>query len=255
MTAAPVHLGGERVMLDPAGVALVARPRVLVVSDLHLEKGSHFARAGRFVPPYDTRETLERLAGLVKLYGPKRIVLLGDSFHDPEGPARMQAADRDLLGQIMEGREIVWVLGNHDPVPPKGLAGEVVPEWREGMLVFRHEGGGPGAEVSGHFHPKASLPTRAGPVTRPCFLFDGRRLLMPAFGAYTGGLDVRNPAIAKLFPRGGRAFLLGKDRLYSGATGPLRGRPGSEREMAQPELTMMGGGAVAKTRGLPTSDE
>lgn len=242
MTAAPIHLGGERIMLDPGGVALIARPRVLVVSDLHLEKGSHFAVGGRFVPPYDTRDTLARLEALVRLYGPKRLVLLGDSFHDPAGPGRMMEHDRHLLGQLLSRLEVVWVLGNHDPVPPEGLPGEVAAEWREGALVFRHQGGGPGAEVSGHFHPKASLPTRVGPVTRPCFLFDGRRLMMPAFGSYTGGLNARDPAIASLFPRGARAFLLGKERLYSGQTGPLRGAGLGLREMVEPPLVTQGGG-------------
>lgn len=238
-------------MLDPGGVAMLALRRVMVVSDLHLEKGSHFAQGGRFVPPYDTRETLTKLAGLVRLYGPKRLVMLGDSFHDAAGPGRMQPQDKAMLEQIVSGLEVIWVLGNHDPVPPEGLAGQVVEEWREGSLVMRHQGGGPGAEISGHCHPKASLPTRAGPVTRPCFLFDGRRLLMPAFGAYTGGLDVRSPAIATLFPRGGRAFLLGKERLYSGQTGPLRA-PAVKPEMALPPLTVEGG-TVAKMRQGPTS--
>jgi hypothetical protein len=129
---------------------------------------------------------------------------------------------------MVSGIEVAWVLGNHDPAPPEALPGEAAEEWREGPLTFRHIAAPQGGtartqgEVSGHFHPKATMPTRAGGVTRPCFLSDGRRVLMPAFGAYTGGLDIADPAIGALFPRGGRAFLLGRDRLYSMPTGPLR---------------------------------
>ena len=118
---------------------------------------------------------------------------------------------------------ITWVLGNHDPTPPEGLPGTAVEELTLAPLTFRHIAKpGAAAELSGHYHPKATMPTRAGGVTRPCFLSDGRRLLLPAFGAYTGGLDIADPAIAALFPRGGRAFLLGEARLFSFPTGPLR---------------------------------
>jgi metallophosphoesterase superfamily enzyme len=111
----------------------------------------------------------------------------------------------------------VWVLGNHDPTPPEGIPGEAVAEFAEGPLVFRHEAarGTVRGEISGHFHPKAAIPTKGTTVTRPCFVADGRRLMLPALGAYTGGLDVRDPAICTVFPRGGRVFLLGRDRLFS----------------------------------------
>ena len=225
MISAPVHLAGERLLLDPSGVLFWPSRQLLVVSDLHLEKGSHFARHGRFVPPYDTRETLSRLAPLMRRYTPERIVFLGDSFHDAEGAARMQPADRAALMHLLGNRLVTWVLGNHDPVAPDGLPGEAVEEFREGPFVFRHigmAGKEAGFEFSGHFHPKASLPTRCGPVTRPCFLADARRVMLPAFGAYTGGLEITAQPIAALFPRGGRAFLLGRDRLYSAAVGPMK---------------------------------
>lgn len=224
MTAAPVHIAGERLMLDPAGALAWPARRTLVLGDLHLEKGSHFARRGLFVPPYDTRETLERLALVLRRWRPERLVLLGDSFHDAQGSARLQPADHATLLRILSGIAVTWVLGNHDPVPPGALPGETMEEWRDGPLAFRHVGQPRAvAEVSGHFHPKATMPTRAGGVTRPCFLSDGRRVLLPAFGAYTGGLDIGDPAIGALFPRGGRAFLLGPDRLYSMPAAPLRG--------------------------------
>jgi DNA ligase-associated metallophosphoesterase len=227
MTAAPVHLAGERLMLDPVGVLHWPAGRTLAVADLHLEKGSAFAAAGRLLPPYDTRETLLRLALTLRRYRPARLVALGDSFHDAGGAARLAAGDAALLGRLLAGLEMIWVLGNHDPMPPAGLPGAAMAEWRSGPLRFRHQaeaGDAKPGEVSGHFHPKATMPTRVGGITRPCFVGDARRLLLPAFGAYTGGLDVGAPAIASLFPRGARAFLLGEARLYSLPIAGLRQR-------------------------------
>ena len=219
MTPAPIHLAGERLMLDPAGVLAWPARRLLAVADLHLEKGSAFAAsAGRFLPPYDTRETLERLRLALRRWRPARLVALGDSFHDAAGAGRLSPADAALLRRMLDGIETVWVLGNHDPVPPAGLPGIAAEACEEGAVVFRHRarpGAVPGAEVSGHFHPRATMPTRCGGVTRPCFVADARRVVLPAFGAYTGGLDVADPAVAGLFPRGARLFLLGRDRLYS----------------------------------------
>ncbi len=227
--AAPIHLGGERLMLDPAGVVFWPSRRLLCASDLHLEKGSHFAAGGRgFVPPYDTRETLGRLRLALSRWRPERLLLLGDSFHDARGALRLSADDAAALRRLLDGLEVVWVLGNHDPEPPQGVPGASAAEWRDGAFVFRHQAAlgfaavATGVEVSGHFHPKATVPTRAGGVTRPCFVADAHRLLMPAFGAYTGGLDAGDPAISGLFPRGARLFLLGRDRLFSM---PARRRP------------------------------
>ncbi|WP_270937899.1 ligase-associated DNA damage response endonuclease PdeM [Falsiroseomonas oryzae] len=223
MTAAPIHLAGERLMLDPGGFVAWPAQRLLAVADLHLEKGSAFAARGQMVPPYDTKETLERLARALRRWKPARLVLLGDSFHDAKGCARLAPGDCAMLLRLLAGIEVVWVLGNHDPVAPEGLPGIAAEEWALGPLTFRHVAKpGAAAELSGHFHPKATMPTRAGGVTRPCFLADAKRLLLPAFGAYTGGLAITDPAIAALFPRGGRAFLLGAERLFSFPTGPLR---------------------------------
>ncbi len=226
MSPAPFHLAGERLMLDPSGALFWPARRLLAVADLHLEKGSHFAaRGGRFVPPYDTRETLSRLAPVLRRYRPARVVALGDSFHDAEGHARLAPADAALARRLLDGTDVVWVLGNHDPVAPDGLPGQAVAEWQEGPIAFRHIGGGATTpEVSGHFHPRATAPTRCGGVTRPCFVTDARRVLLPAFGAYTGGLDASDPAIAALFPRGARLFLLGRERLYSLPAPPAAAR-------------------------------
>jgi DNA ligase-associated metallophosphoesterase len=198
------------------------------VADLHLEKGSSFAARGAgLLPPYDTRETLQRLGGVLRRYRPDRLVALGDSFHDRNGHARLGASDAEYLGRLLAGLETCWVLGNHDPVAPAGLPGTACSEFTLGPLRFRHEakaGTVPPGELSGHFHPKASMATRAGLVTRPCFMADARRVLLPAFGAYTGGLQVTDAAIAALFPWGARCFLLGKDRVFSMALAPARQR-------------------------------
>jgi len=217
MSAAPIHLAGERLMLDPAGALHWPARKLLAVADLHLEKGSSGARHGNLLPPWDTKETLDRLALLVRRYQPAVLVLLGDSFHDPDGAGRLPAAEVERLDLMTMGRRLVWVLGNHDPVPPAGLAGESVAEFALDGLVFRHQAtaGAVKGEISGHFHPKARVPARAAEISRPCFVADARRVILPAFGAFTGGLDVRDPAISRLFRRGGRVFLLGRERLFS----------------------------------------
>jgi DNA ligase-associated metallophosphoesterase len=226
MNAAPVHLAGERLMLDPSGVLFWPATQVLVVSDLHLEKGSAFARRGMLVPPFDTRVTLDRLATQLRQWRPRVVIALGDSFHDTAGAGRLAPADQARIAAMTDAATFIWVLGNHDPSPPAGLGGQGVRDYVAGPLVFRHQAA-PRAEgeVSGHFHPKALVPTRGCSVSRPCFVADGRRLMMPAFGAYTGGLDVRAPAIAAAFPRGGRVFLLGRDRLFSFSLASLKAGP------------------------------
>lgn len=218
MTAAPLHFRNERLMLDPSGAAFWPAKRVLIVADLHFEKGSALAARGALLPPYDTRAALERLTRLVRLYRPSKLIALGDSFHDGKGPARLTKDDRGRIEAIGREAQIIWVAGNHDAAP-HDLPGQCVAEHREGPFVFRHEATAQLAtreiEVSGHFHPKASIESRAKRISRPCFVTDPSRLILPAFGAFTGGLDVRDPAIARLFPRGLRVFLLGQEQLYS----------------------------------------
>jgi len=220
MTAAPIHLAGERLMLDPAGALIWPATGMLVVADLHLEKGSSYARRGSLLPPWDTKVTLDRLALLLRRWKPRTVVALGDSFHDADGSDRLPRDEAARLASITAAVQFVWVQGNHDPSPPEGVGGEWVESFATRSLTFRHEAlARASGEISGHYHPKATIPARAGSVTRACFVTDARRVLLPAFGAYTGGLDVRDPAIARLFPRGGRAFLLGKERLFSFALG------------------------------------
>jgi hypothetical protein len=215
MTAAPFTIAGARVMLDSAGVAFFPVTRTLVVADLHLEKGSALAARGAALPPYDSRATLERLWRAVRLWRPARLVALGDSFHDRHGSARLDADCRARLAAIAQLTELVWVLGNHDPLPPDRLPGTAHATWPEDGITFRHEGGADTPEVCGHHHPKARIATRGRSIARPCFVASPTRLMLPSFGAYTGGLDVTDPAIASLFRRGGRLFLLGRERLFS----------------------------------------
>jgi DNA ligase-associated metallophosphoesterase len=232
-------------MLDPGGAVFWPALRLLALSDLHLEKGTSFAQRGMLLPPWDTHTTLDRLTLLLRRYAPSTVVALGDSFHDAGGSARLPGTEQARLIAMTQAHRFIWVQGNHDPTPPRGLGGEWVETIAVGSLVFRHEaiaaaasGEAVGGEVVGHHHPKASVQARAGTISRPCFVADGRRLMMPAFGAYTGGLDVRDPAISRLFPRGGRVFLLGKERLFSFSLGGAPGRHSSSR------TTRVAGGSV-----------
>ena len=215
---APLHLAGERLLLDPSGAVYWPARNMLILADLHLEKGSAAAGRGRLLPPYDSRTTLDRIATLLRRYPATRLLALGDSFHDAEGAARLQAADQTRLAAMAQSVGFIWVLGNHDPRLPDSLPGTVAAEWSDGPLLFRHQaeiGRASETEICGHHHPKASVPVRGATVTRPCFVTDGhRRLMLPAFGAYTGGLDIGDAAIANLFPRSARIFLLGRERLY-----------------------------------------
>ena len=234
MTAAPLHLAGERLLLDPGGGLFWPGQKLLAVADLHLEKGSAAALKGHLLPPWDSTATLDRVALMLRRYKPAVLVALGDSFHDRHGAGRLAPSDRARLAAIAAGTRLIWVLGNHDPIAPEGLAGEVMDEFRLGNLLFRHQALSKArGEISGHFHPKAAVQTSGAVVSRPCFMTDGTRIMLPAIGAYTGGLDVRDPAIAGLFPRGGRAFLLGRDRLYSFAvasTRPARTPEGAQNQ-------------------------
>jgi len=229
VTATVLHLAGERLLLDPDGALFWPAAGVLAVADLHLEKGTAAARRGSLVPPWDTRITLDRLAALLARWRPARVVLLGDSFHDRHAAARLPPGEAARLAGMAEAAEFVWVSGNHDPLPPEGLRGLAVAEWRHGTLAFRHQAwqaqaGAAAAEVCGHHHPKARVQTRAGWVSRACFVAAPDRLMLPALGAYTGGLDVAHPEIAALFPGGGQVFLLGRERLFRFALGHVGAR-------------------------------
>jgi len=218
MTLAPITLNGEALQLTPEGALFRQACRTLVVADLHFEKGSAMAaRSRRLAPPYDTTLTLERLQAVMRRMQPKRVVALGDSFHDTGGPDRLNAADHRRIRALTEAVDWVWIEGNHDPSPPRSLGGQGAAELQLGGLRLRHEpqaAPAPG-EIAGHLHPKAAVSTTARRITAACFVTDGARLIMPAFGAYAGGLDVNATAVRRLFRRSFRVFLLGRERLYA----------------------------------------
>jgi uncharacterized protein len=216
--SARITVNGTALLADPSGAVFWPEEKLLVVSDMHLEKGSSYARRGQFLPPYDTRATLDRLARVIQRYRPQRVACLGDSFHDGKAAERLSAQDGDHLRRLVQAHDWIWVTGNHDPAPPAELGGFVRSEIRIGTLALRHQpenGGLPFGEVCGHFHPKAAVSARGRRISAPCFVTDGRRMVMPAFGAFTGGLDVLDGAIAGLFGRTGfRVLMLGQDRLH-----------------------------------------
>ncbi|MDH4986193.1 ligase-associated DNA damage response endonuclease PdeM [Aminobacter anthyllidis] len=220
-----IALAGVRAACDWRGVVHFPDLDLLVVSDLHLEKGSSHARRGRLIPPYDTAATLLRLASVVDDYAPKTIISLGDSFHDGEGAARLPEPFRDSLIGMMKGRDWFWVAGNHDPDAPDDLPGETVQQLAVGGLVFRHEPskGHAEGEVAGHLHPCARIVQRSRSVRRRCFASDGLRLVMPAFGAFTGSLNVLDHAYKGIFRNGApTAYMIGTSRVYPIAGSLLR---------------------------------
>ena len=201
---------------DKAGALVWPEQRLVVVADLHFEKGSSLARRGAFVPPYDTRSTLSRLTKVLMRWSPDRVISLGDGFHDVEASRRLNHEDRTCLKQFTSRYEWIWITGNHDPTPPDDVGGQVTDAIEIGGLTFRHEPsqGLTSGEIAGHLHPKASVVARGRRVSRPCFVADEHRILLPAFGSYTGGLNLSDPAISSLFPDDYRAYLLGKDRVH-----------------------------------------
>lgn len=223
--AALTAVAGEPALFDHRGALVLPQHRLLVISDLHLEKGSSFARRGVMMPPYDSAATLCLLADVIDDHRPEIVISLGDSFHDGGGAARMPQPFRDRLVSLMRGRDWFWVAGNHDPEPPRGLPGDAVRELALGALTFRHEPSrGPAdGEVAGHLHPGARIVRRGRSVRRRCFATDGARLIMPSFGAFTGMLNVRDRAVWPLFEASRfRAFMMGKGRVYPIAGAMLR---------------------------------
>ncbi|MEM8617089.1 MAG: ligase-associated DNA damage response endonuclease PdeM [Pseudomonadota bacterium] len=197
-----LHLCGELLTPTPEGGLWWAAQRTLIVSDLHLEKGSNFASRGQMLPPYDTSATLSLVEGLVDAFSPECVISLGDSFHDPKAEKRLSAEDTDRIRALTAAIDWVWVEGNHDPDPPAHLGGRAAKVLRMGDLVFRHEPTGERGEVAGHMHPCARLVARVRALRKRCFVSDGQRLIMPALGAFTGGFNVLDPAYGPLFPDG-----------------------------------------------------
>ncbi|MBU1346024.1 MAG: ligase-associated DNA damage response endonuclease PdeM [Alphaproteobacteria bacterium] len=220
-----VRVMGELCVLRCSGALWLPDHGTLVAGDLHLEKGSAFAARGQMLPPYDSRATLDRLEAEIAELAPARVVLLGDSFHDSRSIGRMAADDRARLDRLAFGRDWVWLEGNHDREALTAadadaafrLRGRVVGAMALGALNLTHEPmpeAGDG-EVAGHLHPCARVVAHGRMVRRPCFVTDGRRLILPAFGAFTGGLNVKDAAIAGLFSEPPMTAALGKDRVHA----------------------------------------
>jgi DNA ligase-associated metallophosphoesterase len=210
------RLNGAEVEAHPAGVLWWEERRLLAVSDLHLEKGSSFARSGVFLPPYDSAATVARLAALMGALSPARVIAMGDSFHDTGAEARLDPATAARLSGLTRCCDWVWLEGNHDPEPAAIVTGTFAAEWREGPLVFRHEPGrGSSGEVAGHLHPKIRLRTRGRSVAARCFVTDGNQLVMPAFGALTGGLDARSRDIRGVFREKPVALAMGPAKVHA----------------------------------------
>ncbi|MDE8650218.1 ligase-associated DNA damage response endonuclease PdeM [Novosphingobium album (ex Liu et al. 2023)] len=185
-----MHLVGGRALYWP-------REQALLVADMHLEKASFFARAGQMLPPYDSRETLERLALAIRQTGARRVFALGDNFHDSHGTDRIEPHAAGMLAALTRAVDWVWITGNHDADLAGGIGGEVIGEIVVAGVALRHIAR-PGAcepEISGHFHPRLTISARGRRIARPCAVGSERRMILPAFGALTGGLNAADPAI------------------------------------------------------------
>ena len=212
-----LDLAGVEALCRPAGVLWLEAWSALIVADLHLEKGSAYAARGQLLPPYDTRDTLTRLEAEVAALAPRILIFLGDTFHDREAETRLGADDLDRLRAMAVGRTLVWVLGNHDAAGPRALPGETAAHLTLGTFTLVHEpADGPRpAEIAGHLHPCARVRTKSASVRRRCFVTDGERLILPAFGAFAGGLNIRDPAFARLLIRRPLAAVLGARRVHA----------------------------------------
>jgi uncharacterized protein len=211
MTSYDFEWRGERLTATGSGALWWPAARLLCVADLHLGRSERLARrGGGLLPPYETAETLDRLAAEIARFRPATLVCLGDSFDDLACEAALGGPDRARLTGFVAECDWIWVAGNHDPGPVT-LGGRQVAELRVGPFLLRHaaEPETEPGEVSGHYHPKFRRVLRGRTVARPCFLWDGRRLILPAFGAFTGGLSADHPEIRALLAPGALAILTG----------------------------------------------
>ena len=220
--AAQAELCGQTVWLDPAGAMFLPSESLLVVSDLHFEKGSHYGTRGQFLPPYDTRATLRAVAAAISRYRPARVLSLGDTFHDPQAERRMAPDDRQALKALCEACDWLFVLGNHDPLPPRDFRGEVHEEVTIAGLRFTHEPEGGSWNVAGHLHPCAAVSREGRRIRRSSFISDGTRMILPSMGAYTGGLNVLDPAVQEVLGGEMAVYMRGQGRVYRVPPSALR---------------------------------
>jgi len=208
-----ISFGGQDFLLHHSGTLFWPSERMLIASDLHLEKGSHFARRGFFLPPYDSRHTLSLLAAVCGEVQCQRLLLLGDAFHDDKGFGRLGRQERSMFADLL-AFDPIWIRGNHDrDFVPEGFLGRDSHVHRG--ITFRHETARDEiVDISGHFHPKADLSNGLKRHSRPCFIEDGRKMILPAFGAFTGGLDIDDPVMKDLLNPDCRIYPLGQNRVY-----------------------------------------
>jgi uncharacterized protein len=211
-----ITLAGIELVPDQSGALYAPEFKTLLVSDLHLEQGASLARRGIHVPPFDTAATLSLLEAVIAQTTPWRMVLMGDSFHDRVAHAALDDAHRTRLQRITSQIETVWITGNHDPDPPQGVGGVTVAEHRLGPVVLTHEPSRkPKFEIAGHLHPGATIVQRGIATRAKCFIADARRMIMPAFGAYTGALSVRSRAFDGLFAdEDTHVWMIGKSAIH-----------------------------------------
>ena len=199
---APFPFAGHELALGTGRALYWPAERALLVADLHLEKASWFAQRGQMLPPYDSRDTLERLADAVRITDARRVITLGDNFHDDAGALRLDAHCTGMLEALTRALDWVWITGNHDEALPKGFGGTIVPELQLGGITLRHEAraGEAAPEMSGHYHPKLRVNIRNRHIARPCAVVGrdaggSERMILPAFGTLTGGMDAGAPEI------------------------------------------------------------
>ncbi|NOW44426.1 hypothetical protein FHW96_000568 [Novosphingobium sp. SG751A] len=197
MQFAPFSFADQEWLISDSRAVYWPAQQALLVADLHLEKASWYAQTGQMLPPYDSRETLERLNAAAAMTGARRILCLGDNFHDDGGPARMEPEAARMLGDLARRLDVVWIVGNHDAGLAAEMTGDVVEEMTLNGIALRHEALAEeaGPEISGHYHPKLRLRVRGRAISRPCALRSENRLILPAFGALTGGMDAADPAL------------------------------------------------------------
>ena len=215
---AKIMLNGLELRPDLSGALHVPDMNALIISDLHLEQGTSLARRGIRVPPFDTNITITILEEVITRFKPQRLIFLGDSFHDDEGETRVETALMLRLQAVSHTHECFWICGNHDPSPPRNLAGHAADHILLGPVTLRHE---PARlrkdefEICGHLHPGCAVTQRGRRVAGKCFVADERRLIMPAFGAYTGALSVFAKPYERLFRHDEtKAWMIGQERIY-----------------------------------------
>jgi DNA ligase-associated metallophosphoesterase len=211
----PFSFTGHDFLASPEGALFWPAQAALLVADLHIEKASWFARLGQMLPPYDSLATLSALEGEIKRTGVRRLYCLGDSFHDRFGCDRLPSAARDLLASLTSRLDWVWIVGNHDVGFIDHCGGRIEEECEVGDVILRHEAAehDPRPEISGHFHPKLRLSMKGRSVSRRCYVASATKLILPAYGAFTGGLDAHHPEILRKVGPGASALVPVTDRL------------------------------------------